>query len=92
MILKLTSLLVLQILSHSWNFVEISLNKIDNDESTTGTESTKEKEEGKEAAISLLKTLYEILRNKIKKKQEEVHKTQNIAENDRICIEINTLH
>ena len=68
------------------------MNKIDNDESTTGTESTKEKEEGKEAAISLLKTLYEILRNKIKKKQEEVHKTQNIAENDRICIEINTLH
>ena len=48
---------MLQILSHLWNFVEISLNKIDNDESTTGTESTKEKEEGKEAAISLLKTL-----------------------------------
>jgi hypothetical protein len=26
------------------------------------------------------------------KKQEEVHKTQNIAENDRLSIEVNTLH
>jgi hypothetical protein len=67
------------------------LNKIN--ESQTGTEAAKEKEGEKEAtAISLLKTLEDILRNRIKKKQEEVHKTKNIAENDRTYIEIETLH
>jgi hypothetical protein len=33
-----------------------------------------------------------MLRNRIKKKQEVVHKTKNIAENDRVCIDIDTLH
>jgi hypothetical protein len=46
------------------------LNKIN--ESQTETEAAKEKEGEKEAAISLLKTLEEILRNKIKKKPEQV--------------------
>ena len=40
----------------------------------------------------LLKTLEDNLHNRIMKKQEEVHKTQNIAENDRLSIEVNTLH
>jgi hypothetical protein len=33
-----------------------------------------------------------MLRNKIKKKQEQVHKTQNVSENDKLSIEIETLH
>jgi hypothetical protein len=40
----------------------------------------------------LLKTLEGMLHNRIMKKREEVHKTKNIAENDRICREIDTLH
>ena len=68
------------------------MNKIN--ESETRTEAAKEKgEKEKEAtAISLLKILEDMLRNRIKNKQEEVHKTKNIAENDRVCIEIETLH
>ena len=37
-------------------------------------------------------TLEEILRNKIKNKQEQTYKTQNVAENDKLSIEIDTLH
>ena len=33
-----------------------------------------------------------MLHNKIKQKKEEVHKTKNIAENDKLSIEIDTLH
>ena len=40
----------------------------------------------------LLKTLEQILRNKIKKKQEQIYKTQIISENDKLSIEIDTLH
>ena len=65
------------------------MNKINKSE--TGT-AAKEEGQKKAAAISLLKTLEDMLRNRIKKKQEKVHKTKNIAENDRICIEIDTLH
>src|SRR5919112_3340010 len=40
----------------------------------------------------LLKTLEDMLHNKIKQKKEQVHKTKNIAENDKLSIEIDTLH
>jgi hypothetical protein len=44
-------------------------------------------------AISLLKALEDMLHNKIKEKKEQVHKTKNIAENDKLLsIEIDTLH
>lgn len=33
-----------------------------------------------------------MLHNKIEQKREEVHKTKNIAENDKLSIEIDTLH
>jgi hypothetical protein len=33
-----------------------------------------------------------MLRNKIQKKEEAVHKTRNISENDKLSIEIETLH
>jgi hypothetical protein len=33
-----------------------------------------------------------MLHNKIKQKKEQVHKTKNIAENDKLSIEIDTLH
>jgi hypothetical protein len=33
-----------------------------------------------------------MLHNRILKKDEQVHKTKNIAENDRLCIEINRPH
>jgi hypothetical protein len=55
--------------------VKISLNKINNNGSAAL---------GTEAAISLLKTLEGMLRNRILKKEEAVHKTKNIMENDRI--------
>ena len=42
--------------------------------------------------LTLLKALEDMLHNKIKQKKEEVHKTKNIAENDRLSIEIDTLH
>jgi hypothetical protein len=48
---------------------------------------------GKElTTISLLKTLEDMMHNRIKQKQEEMYKTQNIAENDKLSIEIDTLH
>lgn len=34
----------------------------------------------------LLKIIKDILHNKIKQKKEQVHKTENIAENDRLSI------
>ena len=49
-------------------------------------------EEKQAAAISLLKTLEDMLHNKIEQKKEQVHKTKNIAENDKLSIEIDTLH
>ena len=45
-----------------------------------------------EPAPPLLKTLEDMLHNKIEQKREEVHKTNNIAENDKLSIEIDTLH
>src|SRR5919206_350874 len=41
---------------------------------------------------SLLKALEDMLHNKIKQKKEQVHKTKNIAENDKLSIEMDTLH
>ena len=41
-----------------------------------------------EPQASPLKTLEDMLHNKIKQKKEQVHKTKNIAETDRICREI----
>ncbi len=55
-------------------------------------QATREEEEKQAAAISLLKALEDMLHNKIKQKKEEVHKTKNIAENDKLSIEIDTLH
>ena len=40
----------------------------------------------------LLKTLEDMLHNKIKQRKEQVHKTKNIAENDKLSIEMDTLH
>ena len=40
----------------------------------------------------LLKSLEAMLHNKIKHKKEQVHKTKNIAENDKLSIETDTLH
>jgi hypothetical protein len=67
--------------------VRLSLNKI-NDSAAAAAKEEKEKE----AVISLLKTLEDMLRNRIMKKEEEVHRTQNVAENNILCIDINTLH
>jgi hypothetical protein len=53
------------------------LNKINNESAATAKEKEKEA-----TAISLLKTLEDMLRNKIQKKEDEVHKIKNIAEND----------
>ncbi|HYX55281.1 MAG TPA: hypothetical protein VE818_03915 [Nitrososphaeraceae archaeon] len=33
-----------------------------------------------------------MLHNKVKQKKEQVHKTKNIAQNDKLAIEIDTLH
>ena len=41
------------------------------------------REEKQAGAISLLKTLEDMLHNKIKQKKEQVHKTKNIADTDR---------
>ena len=40
----------------------------------------------------LLKKLEDMLHNKIKHKKEQVYKTKNIAENDKLSIEMDTLH
>ena len=40
----------------------------------------------------ILKELEDMLHNKIKQKKEELHKTTNIAETDRLSIEIDTHH
>ena len=50
------------------------------------------RQEKQAAAISLLKALEDMLHNKIKQKKEKVHKTKNIAENDKLSIEIDSLH
>jgi hypothetical protein len=42
----------------------------------------------KEEEVQLLETLEDMLHNKIMKRQEEVHKTRHIAENDKLSIEI----
>ena len=44
------------------------------------------------AAISLLKTFEDMLDSRIKQKHEETHKTQNIAESDKLLKEIDTVH
>jgi hypothetical protein len=54
-------------------------------------EAREEKKE-KEEELQLLKTLKDMMHNRIMNKQDEVHKTQNIVENDRLSIEVNTLH
>jgi hypothetical protein len=57
-------------------------------ESEIGTRAAKEKAREKEAtAISLLlRTLEDMLCNRILKKEQEVHRTQNIEEKDRLSI------
>jgi len=50
------------------------------------------REEKQAAATSLLKIIEDMLHNKIKEKKEKVDKTKNIAENDKLSIEIDTLH
>jgi hypothetical protein len=51
-----------------------------------------EKERVAPLATPSLKTLEDMLHNKIEQKKEQVHKTRNIAENDKLSIEIDTLH
>jgi hypothetical protein len=65
------------------------LNKID-DNNKSAAAAREEKQAA--TAMSLLKALEHILHNKIKQKKEEIHKTKNIAENDKLSIEIDTLH
>ena len=60
-----------------------------NNKSAPPTAATVEKQA---AAISLLKALEDMLHNNIKQKKEKVHKTKNMAENDKLSIEIDTLH
>ncbi len=63
---------------------------MDNNKSATAIATRKEEKQAA-TAISLLKALEDMLHNKIKQKKE-VHKTKNIAENDKLSIEIDTLH
>ena len=55
-------------------------------------QATREEEKQAATAISLLKALEDMVHNKIKQKKEQVHKTKNIAENDKLSIEVDTLH
>ncbi len=64
---------------------------MDNNNSASPIAARKEEKQAA-TAISLLKALEDMLHNKIKQKKEEVHKTKNIAENDKLSIEIDTLH
>jgi hypothetical protein len=69
----------------------LSLNKMDNNNNKSAP-PTVAREEKQAASVSLLKALEDMLHNKIKQKKEEIHKTKNIAENDKLSIEIGTLH
>ncbi|MDQ3869402.1 MAG: hypothetical protein M3250_07575 [Thermoproteota archaeon] len=64
---------------------------MDNNNSASPIAARKEEKQAA-TAISLLKALEDMLHNKIKQKKEEVHKTKNIAENDKLSIEVDTLH
>jgi hypothetical protein len=66
----------------------------DNNNNNKSASPIAARKEEKQAAtaISLLKALEDMLHNKIKQKKEQVHKTKNIAENDKLSIEIDTLH
>ena len=63
---------------------------MDNNKSASPIAARKEEKQAA-TAISLLKALEDMLHNKIKQKKE-VHKTKNIAENDKLSIEVDTLH
>jgi hypothetical protein len=54
--------------------------------------SANEKERAASPTASPLNTLEDMLHNKIEQKKEELHKTKNIAENDKLSIQIDTLH
>ncbi len=62
-----------------------------NNKSASPTAAEREEKQAA-TAISLLKALEDMLHNKIKQKKEQVHKTKNISENDKLSIEIDTLH
>jgi hypothetical protein len=68
------------------------MNKVNESAAAAAAAAAKENKEEATRAILLLKTLEDMLHNRIKQKKEEVHKTKNIAENDRISTEIETLH
>jgi hypothetical protein len=55
------------------------------------TDSTLLNSKESSSASPLLRTLEDMLHNKIMKKKQEIHRTQNIADNDRISTEIEIL-
>ena len=70
-----------------------NVNNNNNNNNKSASPIAARKEEKQAAtAISLLKALEDMLHNKIKQKKEQVHKTKNIAENDKLSIEVDTLH
>src|SRR5919107_702207 len=64
----------------------------DNNKSASTPRAAREVEKQAATATSLLKIIEDMLHNKIKHKKEQVHKTKNIAENDKLSIEMDTLH
>src|SRR5919112_1762784 len=66
--------------------------KIEQEQAATATATAaREVEKQAATATSLLKIIEDMLHNKIKHKKEQVHKTKNIAQNDKLSIEMDTL-
>ena len=63
-----------------------------NNDSSKVEEDNKTSIAASSLSLPLLKSLEDMLHNKIKQKKEQVHKTKNISENDKLSIEIDTLH
>ena len=63
-----------------------------NNDSSKVEEDNKTSIAASSLSLPLLKSLEDMLHNNIKHKKEQVHKTKNIAENDKLSIEIDTLH
>jgi hypothetical protein len=53
--------------------------------------AAKEEKEKEAAAVLLLKTLEDILHNRITEKKKEIYKNQSIADNERLWTQIGTL-
>jgi hypothetical protein len=53
--------------------------------------AAKEKKEKEAAVVLLLKTLEDMLHNRITEKKKQIHKTQSIEDTERLWTEIDTL-